>query len=225
MFHLFAQISTDSVYAANGGDNVSVLDLAMKGGLIMVPLLILSIIAVYIIVDRILVLKRAAVDPTQFMNQIKEKVLRGDVEGAKSLAQSKELPIYKMIFKGISKLGNPLKNIETSVENVGKLEIYRLEKNLSLLATIAGAAPMIGFLGTVGGMVQAFMEIAQQEGQISPQMLADGIYVAMITTIGGLIVGIVAYIGYNYITARLQSVIQSMEYSVIEFIELLQEPR
>jgi biopolymer transport protein ExbB len=118
-----------------------------------------------------------------------------------------------------------LKNIEASIENVGKLEIFRLEKNLSTLATISGAAPMMGFLGTVIGMVQAFIAISQQEGSVSPKLLSDGIYTAMVTTVAGLIVGIIAYLAYNYLVSRVQKVIHKMEYTSIDFVDLLQEPR
>src|SRR5690606_19848587 len=128
--------------------------------------------------------------------------------------------IARMIEKGISRLGSPLKNIEVSIENVGKIEIYKLEKNLSLLATISGVAPMMGFLGTVTGMIQAFIAIAQEEGSVSPKLLSAGIYEAMITTAAGLLVGIIAYLGYNYLVTRLQKVIHMMEYTSIDFIDL-----
>ena len=130
-----------------------------------------------------------------------------------------------MIEKGLSKIGSPLKNIETSIENVGKIELYRLEKNLSLLGTIAGAAPMLGFLGTVTGMVQAFMQIAQVEGQVSPKLLSAGMYEAMVTTVAGLIVGIVAYLAYNFLSARVQRIVHEMETVSFDFIDLLQEPQ
>ena len=133
-------------------------------------------------------------------------------------------PIARMIEKGISRIGSPLKNIEVSIENVGKIEIYRLEKNLSLLATISGAAPMMGFLGTVTGMIQAFIAIAQEEGAVSPKLLSEGIYQAMVTTAVGLLVGIVAYLGYNFLVARVQKIIHKMEYTSVDFIDLLQEP-
>ncbi len=130
-----------------------------------------------------------------------------------------------MIEKGITKLGNPLSTIEASVENVGKMEVYKLEKNLGILATISGAGPMLGFFGTVTGMVQAFIAIADEEGMVSPKLLSTGMYEAMITTVGGLIVGIIAYIGYNYLVSRVDKIIYTMEYSSIEFLELLQQPK
>ncbi len=159
------------------------------------------------------------------MGKIKESVLKGDINGAKILCAQFDSPIARMLEKGVARIGSPLKNIEAAIENVGKLEIFKLEKNLSILATVAGAAPMMGFLGTVIGMVQAFISIAQEEGSVSPKLLSSGIYTAMITTVAGLVVGIIAYLGYNYLVTRVSKVIHKMEYSSIEFIDLLQEPR
>ena len=159
------------------------------------------------------------------MDQIKQLVLAGDISAAKLLCGQTATPIARMIEKGISRIGNPMKNIEVSIENVGKIEIYRLEKNLSLLATISGAAPMIGFLGTVTGMIQAFISIAQEEGVVSPKLLSSGIYEAMITTAAGLLIGILAYLAYNFLVTRVQNLIHKMEYTSIDFIDLLQEPQ
>jgi biopolymer transport protein ExbB len=159
------------------------------------------------------------------MNRVKESVLKGDINGAKFLCAQQDSPVARMIQKGLSRIGSPLKNIEASIENVGKLEIFKLEKNLSSIATIAGAAPMMGFLGTVIGMVEAFIAIAQEEGTVSPKLLSSGIYTAMITTVAGLIVGIMAYLAYNFLITRVQKVIHKMEYTSIEFIDLLQEPQ
>ena len=136
-----------------------------------------------------------------------------------------DTPISRMLDKGISRIGSPLKIIEGSLENVGKVEVNNLENNLSTLATISGAAPMIGFLGTVIGMIEAFMSIAQQEAAVSPKDLSGGIYEAMITTATGLIVGIIAYVAYNYLSAQIQILIRRMEYASIEFMDLLQEPK
>lgn len=191
----------------------------------MVPLVICSIIAIYIFVERLRTVNKANVSPDSFMSKIKELVQKGDINGAKILCAQYDSPVARMIEKGVSRIGSPLKNIEASIENVGKIEVFRLEKNLSVLATIAGAAPMIGFLGTVIGMVSAFIAIAQEEGSVSPKLLADGIYTAMITTVAGLIVGIIAYLGYNFLVTRVSKVVHKMEYSSIEFIDLLQEPR
>jgi biopolymer transport protein ExbB len=191
----------------------------------MYPIILLSIIAVYIFVERVLTLRRAAETPPGFIDKIKGLVLSGDVKGAQQSCAQTDTPISKMIEKGLARIGSPLKNIEVSIENVGKIEIYKLEKNLGLLATISGAAPMLGFLGTVLGMIQAFIAIAQEEGSVSPKLLSEGIYEAMITTAAGLFVGILAYLGYNYLVTRVQKVVHSMEFSSIDFIDLLQKPK
>lgn len=223
---ILVQISTaDTLTVAGPEETLSVLDLLFKGGYMLIPILILSLVAVYVLVERILTIKRAAKTPENFGESIKKLVLEGDITGAKMLCAQSETPIARMIEKGISRIGSPLKNIEVSIENVGKIEIYKLEKNLPLLATISGAAPMLGFLGTVTGMIQAFMAIAQEEGNVSPKLLSQGIYEAMITTAAGLTVGILAYIGYNYLVTRVQKVIHKMEYSSVDFIDLLQEPQ
>ena len=197
----------------------------MAGGLLMIPLAICSVIAIYIFVERVLTVNKANVNSDAFMGRIKELVQKGDINGAKVLCAQHDTPVARMIEKGVTRIGSPLKTIEASIENVGKIEVFRLEKNLSVLATIAGAAPMIGFLGTVIGMVSAFIAIAQEEGSVSPKLLADGIYTAMVTTVAGLVVGIIAYLGYNYLVTRVSKIIHKMEYSTIEFIDLLQEPR
>lgn len=191
----------------------------------MIPIFLLSVLAVYVFVERMRTLKQAIASPDAFMDQIKELVLKGDISAAKIVCEQSDTPMSRMIAKGLKRLGSSLKNIEASIENVGRIEIYRLEKNLSMLATIAGAAPMLGFLGTVIGMISAFMAIAQEEGAVSPKLLSAGIYEAMITTAAGLVVGILAYLAYNYLVTRMQKIVHSMEYSSIEFVELLQEPK
>jgi biopolymer transport protein ExbB len=205
--------------------SVSVIDLALAGGPLMIPILLSSFVAIYIFVERLRTVNKANESPDAFMGKIKELVLKGDIVSAKMLCSQHDTPVARMIEKGVARIGSPLKNIEASIENVGKLELFKLEKNLSVLATVAGAAPMMGFLGTVIGMVQAFISIAQEEGSVSPKLLADGIYTAMITTVAGLLVGIIAYLGYNYLVTRVSKVVHKMEYSSIEFIDLLQEPR
>ena len=209
----------------DGLETITVLELLMNGGFMMIPLILLWIGAIYIFVERILHLRNAAKTPVDFKDQIRERVITGDVEGARILCSHTDTPVARMIEKGIGKIGSPLKNIEVSIENTGKIEIYRLEKNLSLLATISGAAPMIGFLGTVTGMIQAFIAIAQEEGAVSPKLLSSGIYEAMITTAVGLFVGILAYLGYNYLVSRVQKLVHMMEYTAIDFVDLLQEPQ
>lgn len=204
---------------------ISVWELAMAGGPLMIPIILSSFVAIYIFVERVLTINRANQNTDDFIGKIKASVLKGDINGAKLLCAQFDSPIARMIEKGVSRIGSPLKNIEAAIENVGKLEIFKLEKNLSILATVSGAAPMMGFLGTVIGMVEAFIAIAQEEGSVSPKLLSSGIYTAMITTVAGLIVGIIAYLGYNYLVTRVSKVIHKMEYSSIEFIDLLQEPR
>ena len=221
---MLAQIVTGTPVTTTD-QTISIWQLTLAGGPLMIPLAICSIIAVYIFVDRIRTINKANVNSDAFMGKIKELVLKGDINGAKILCSQHDTPVARMIEKGVARIGSPLKNIEASIENVAKIEVFRLEKNLSVLATIAGAAPMIGFLGTVVGMVSAFIAIAQEEGSVSPKLLADGIYTAMITTVAGLVVGIIAYLGYNYLVTRVSKVVHKMEYSSIEFIDLLQEPR
>ncbi len=222
------QITTDAVDTTaltNTSETLSIWDLALKGGFMMLPLIVLSFIAVYIFFERVFIIRKASSIPAQFTEKIRNMVLGGDISAARMICSQTESPVARMIEKGISRIGSPLKSIEAAIENLGKIEIYRLEKNLSLLATISGAAPMIGFLGTVTGMIQAFIAIAQEEGSVSPKLLSTGIYEAMITTAAGLIVGILAYLGYNYLITRVQKVVHQMEYTSIEFIDLLQEPR
>ena len=220
---VIAQIVTSP--ASSSDEALSVIDLAVKGGFMMIPILVSSIVAIYIFVERVLTINKANQSPDAFIGRIKELVLKGDISGAKLICSQFDSPISRMIEKGVSRIGSPLKNIEASIENVAKIELFKLEKNLSILATVSGAAPMMGFLGTVIGMVEAFIAIAQEEGSVSPKLLSSGIYTAMITTVAGLIVGIMAYLAYNYLVTRVSKVVHKMEYSSIEFIDLLQEPR
>ena len=224
---ILLQIVTDAVTEPEAvtGQTLSVIDLAIKGGFMMVPIAVLWVLAIYLFIERVLTINKANQDPEAFMGRIKELVLRGDITGAKMLCSQNPTPVARMIEKGIARIGSPLKNIEASIENVGKIEVFKLEKNLPTLATIAGAAPMMGFLGTVIGMVEAFIAISQEEGSVSPKLLSSGIYTAMITTVAGLIVGILAYLAYNYLVSRVQKVVHKMEYTTIDFIDLLQEPR
>ncbi len=215
--------ATDSLAAAAAKQNIGLLDLLIKGGYMIIPLYLLFILAVFIFIQKLLVLKKASKTPSYLLDQVKILVQSGQIEKAKMLCVGENTPVANMIAKGIDRIGSPLKTIEVSIENVGKIELYKLEKNLGLLATVSGAAPMIGFLGTVTGMIQAFIAIAQEEGMISPKMLSSGIYEAMITTAAGLVVGIVAYLGYNYLVAQVSKLVHTMEYTSIEFIDLLQD--
>jgi biopolymer transport protein ExbB len=207
---------------------MSILDLMVSGGLggqiIMGLMVLLSIAMVYIFVNRMSAIKRAnKIDP-QFMKDIKDHVASGNVQSAINLCERSDSPVARMIMKGLTRIGKPLQDISASIENQGKLEIQRLERNLPYLATIAGGAPMLGLLGTVIGMILAFKEMANAGGGVQIDMLAEGIYVAMTTTAAGLVVGIFAYFGYNFLVTRVESVIYKMETSSTEFLDLLDEP-
>lgn len=233
MYIPFLQISIPDTTATGTEEmpvekTLSIMELITSGGiggmLIMGILFILSIIAVYIFIERYNAIKRANKIDANFINNIKDHVSHGRLDAARALCQSHDTPVARMIQKGISRIGKPLKDITSAIENTGKLEISSLEKNLASLATIAGAAPMIGFLGTVIGMILAFHEMAAAGGQIDIEMLAEGIYTAMTTTVAGLAVGIIAYIGYNLLVTRVDKVIYKMEAHTVEFLDLLNEP-
>ena len=209
-------------------ETLSIMDLMLSGGIggqiIMLLMVLLSIAMVYIFVNRMGAIKRAnKIDP-QFMKDIKDHVASGNVQSAINLCERSDSPVARMILKGLTRIGKPLQDISASIENQGKLEIQRLERNLPYLATIAGGAPMLGLLGTVIGMILAFKEMANAGGGVQIDMLAEGIYVAMTTTAAGLVVGIFAYFGYNFLVTRVESVIYKMETSSTEFLDLLYEP-
>lgn len=195
------------------------------GGMLIIGLLfILLAIALYIYFERFLAIKAASKVDVNFMNQIKDFVSEGKLDAAKDLCKNTDSPTARLVGKGISRIGKPLDDINKAIENSGKLEVYQLEKNVSVLATIAGAAPMIGFLGTVIGMIVAIHEIANSGGQIDIKLLSDGLYTAMTTTVAGLVVGIIAYITYNHIVVRTDKVVYKMEATSVEFLDLLNEP-
>ncbi len=219
------EILTDGEVAEK---TLSIIELIKSGGLagqiIILLLFILLIIASYIYFERLFAIKAASKVDTNFMNQIKDHVSNGKTDSAQVLCAQINSPVSRLISKGISRIGKPLEDINTAIENAGKLEVYGLEKNVSVLATISGAAPMIGFLGTVVGMILSIFEIANSGGQIDIKLLADGLYTAMTTTVGGLIVGIVGYIAYNHLVGRTNKVIHQMEANSVEFLDLLNEP-
>lgn len=202
----------------------SFIDMALKGGWVMIPIILLSLIAVYIFFERWFAIKRAANIDENFMNRIKDYIMDGKVDAAKTLCQSTDNPVAAMIEKGISRIGRPLNDVNAAIENVGKLEVYKLERGLPTLASVSGGAPMIGFLGTVIGMVQAFHQMSTAGNNINVGELSGGIYTALITTVAGLIVGIIAFFAYNLLVARVDKVINTMEASSTEFIDLLNEP-
>lgn len=207
---------------------LSVLELIMNGGMgaqiIIALLFVLLFVAVYIYFERWFAIKAASQLDNNFMNQIRDNVSGGNIQAAKILCTQQNTPVSRLTEKGISRIGSPLEDINTAIENAGRLEVYKLEKNVGILATIAGAAPMIGFLGTVIGMVLAFHQLATSSGQAEMGALAEGIYTAMTTTVAGLIVGIIAYIGYNHLVVRTDKVIHQMEATAVDFLDLLNEP-
>lgn len=203
---------------------LSVLELAFKGGWVMLPIVLFSLIAIYIFIERYIVIRKASKEEHNFMNNIRDFMHDGRIESALTLARNNDSPIARMIEKGILRLGKPLSDINAAIENVGKLEIAKLEKNIAGLATVAGVAPMLGFLGTVMGMVRAFYDMSMAGNNIDISLLSTGIYQAMVTTVAGLIVGIIAYVCYNILVARIEKIVFMLEARATEFIDLLHEP-
>ena len=202
----------------------SLIQMAAKGGWLMIVLAILSVIAIYIFGKKWWMIHKAQQVDKNFMRDIRDYIHEGKVKSALSLCEKYDSPIARLVEKGIERIGRPLTDIQTAVENMGNVEIARLEKGLPTLATISGGAPMIGFLGTVLGMVQAFFNMANAGNNIDITLLSSGIYEAMITTVGGLIVGILAYFGYNYLTSLIDNVVYEIENATIEFMDVLNEP-
>ncbi len=207
---------------------ISIMELLMNGGVggqvIIAVLFVLLFVAVYIYFERLFAIKAASKMDRNFMNQIRDHVTSGNITAAKLLCAQQDTPVSRLTEKGISRIGSPLDDINTAIENAGRLEVYKLEKNVSIFATIAGAGPMIGFLGTVIGMVLAFHQLATSSGQAEMGSLAEGIYTAMTTTVAGLIVGIIAYMGYNHLVVRTDKVVHQMEATAVDFLDLLNEP-
>lgn len=200
------------------------LSLALKGGWVMIPILIVSVIAVYIFIERYFAIKKAQNVDINFMNRIRDYIMDGKIEAAKNLCETTDNPVSHMIQKGISRIGRPLNDVTAAIENVGRLEIYKLEEGLPTLASCAGGAPMLGFFGTVIGMVQSFMQMSSAGNNINVSLLSEGIYTALITTATGLMVGIPAYFAYNMLVARIEKVVNNLEVSTTEFMDLLNEP-
>jgi biopolymer transport protein ExbB len=204
---------------------LSIMQLISSGGLggniIMGTLGLLSIYAIYILVERFSTIKKASIEDESFLKSIKNFVEQKDIQAAKTLCKNTDNPVSRMIEKGIDRIDKPMTDISAAIENQGKLEVYKMENNLANLATIAGAAPMIGFLGTVIGMIVAFHEMASAGGNIDVEMLSKGIYTAMVTTVGGLVVGIIAYIAYNFLVSKIDKVIFQLEARTTEFLDLL----
>lgn len=209
---------------AAGATKLTLLDFAIKGGWVMIPIILLSLVAAYIFIERYYVIRKATKEDTNFMNRIKDYIHDGKVDSALALCKSTDSPSARMIEKGISRLGRPLQDITTAIENVGKLEISKLERGFPTLATITGAEPMLGFLGTVIGMVKSFYAMAQAGNNIEVSLLSDGIYTALITTVAGLIVGILGYFAYNTLVVRVERVVFNLEATNTEFLDILNEP-
>ncbi|MBW2938798.1 MotA/TolQ/ExbB proton channel family protein [Aureisphaera sp. CAU 1614] len=232
MLNFFLQEDTDIALQELEPESVektlSIMDLIVSGGLagqiIIAVLFVLLFVAVYLYFERLFAIKAASKMDSNFMNQIRDQVSSGNIQGAKVLCAQHNTPVARLTEKGISRIGSPLDDINTAIENAGRLEVYKLEKNVSILATIAGAAPMIGFLGTVIGMVLAFHQLATSSGQAEMGTLAEGIYTAMTTTVAGLIVGIIAYMGYNHLVVKTDKVVHQMEATAVDFLDLLNEP-
>ena len=203
---------------------MNIIDLAVEGGWIMIVLLILSLIAIYIFVQRFMVIKRAGKEDETFMNRIKDYIHEGKVESALNLCRTTNTPYARMIEKGITRLGRPMSDVLVAIENVGNIEVAKLEKGFPLIATTAAGAPMLGFLGTVTGMVRAFFDMANAGTNVDVSLLSGGIYEALVTTVGGLVVGIIALFAYNYLVSQVDNVVNKMEMRTMEFMDLLNEP-
>ena len=208
--------------------SLSIIELISSGGIagqiIIAILFLLLMAACYIYFERLFAIKEASKVDANFMNQIKDYVSQGKMESAQDLCSTVNSPVSRLISKGIKRIGKPLEDINTAIENAGRLEVYNLEKNVSVLATISGVAPMIGFLGTVIGMILSIFEIANSGGQIDIKQLSDGLYTAMTTTVAGLVVGIIGYIAYNHLVVKTDKAIYQMEANSVEFLDHLNEP-
>ena len=203
-------------------DKISLLSLLQKGGWIMYPLYILLVIAIFVFIERVLAIKKAGTKDSKFMFIIKDHILSGNIDAAKSMAKNAENPVAKMIEKGIMRIGKPIDTIEKSMENVGKLEMYSMERNLNILSLVSGIAPMFGFLGTIIGMVQLFYGISST-GEYTLNTIAGGIYTKMITSATGLIIGLIAYVGHNFLSTQIDKTANKMERASADFLDILQE--
>ncbi len=228
---MFLQIDTTgmaeqaALMEEQAAEQMNLWTMAQYGGWIMIILALLLAGAIYLFVERLVVLRKAMQEDKSFMDRIKDYIHEGKIESAINLCRSTDTPSARMIEKGISRIGRPMQDVQVAIENVGNLEIGNLEKGLVIMATIAAGAPMLGFLGTVLGMVQTFYNMAQNaSGVIEMSALSEGMYQAMVTTIGGLIVGIIAMFAYNFLVARIDSVVRQLEGRTLEFMDLLNEP-
>ena len=227
LFNILQAVDTTALTSAAPASqemNFSLIDMAIKGGWLMIVLLILSIMAFYIFGNKWWMIRKAGKIDKNFMKDIHDMIHEGKIKSAIALCQKYDSPIARLVEKGIERIGRPLPDIQAAVENMGNVEVARLEKGLPMLATISGGAPMIGFLGTVSGMIEAFFRMSTAGNNIDITLLSGGIYEAMVTTVGGLFVGIIAYFGYNYLTSQISNLVFKMENTTIEFIDMLHEP-
>ncbi len=223
----FLQVNADSLrqvmQSSGTAPSMNVMEMLAHGGPLMIPLALLLVLAVFFFFERLIAIRKASnIDPN-FMNIIRDNVFSGNVSAARSLARNTTHPVARMIDKGLQRIGKPIDAIEKSMENVGKLEIYKMERNLSMLSLVYGIAPMFGFLGTIFGMLQLFYNI-NASGDFTPAQIAGGIYTKMITSASGLIIGLLAYVGYNFLNAQIDKNVNRMEVASAEFIDILQEP-
>lgn len=209
--------------AAGGGENMSLMGLLIKGGVLMIPLAVLLLMAIYFFFERYFAIRKASRIDDNFMNMVRDHITSGNVQAARSLARNTHNPAARMIEKGIQRIGKPIDYIEKAMENVGKLQIYHVEKNLIVMSMIAAIAPMFGFLGTIAGMIQLFFDISVTS-DITLGTIAGGIYIKMVTSATGLVIGILAYVGHHYLVAQVDKLINKMEAASSEFVDILQEP-
>jgi biopolymer transport protein ExbB len=224
----FLQIDTSAAAAQAGAavtqtEEMNILDLLSKGGVLMIPLAFLFVVAVFVFIERLMFIKKASKIEENFMNIIRDNIISGNVTAARSMAKNTNNPVARIIDKGIQRIGKPIDAIEKSMENVGKIEMYKMERNLNILSLIAGIAPMFGFLGTIFGMFQLFFRLAST-GEFTIQSMADGIYTKLISSAVGLIIGLLAYIAYNYLNTQIDKTGNRMEVASAEFVDILQEP-
>ena len=217
-------LGVQTVSEPTATDSITLIDLIMKGGIIMIPIFILSFLAIYIIIERAITIKKATKNTDGLLNQIQPLLKTGDLTRASASLSAYNTPISRMLFKGVQKIGSPLKQIEASMEAVGKVEVMKLEKNMSLLGIIAAIAPMLGFVGTISGVIKIFYNISLADN-ISIGLIAGGLYEKMVTSAAGLIVGIIAHTGYHYLNMMIENVVLRLETTSLEFIDVISEEK
>lgn len=217
-------LPADSLQAMSDSSSFSQLDIIFQAGWIMVPILLLSLLTIYLLVERLMTIRKSATDKQEIMHRIREYVASGNITGAQAFCEVQDKPLTRILKHGLERLGRPISEIQDAVNAAGKHEAFELEKRMDVLASIAGIAPMLGFLGTVTGMIDAFREIQSLQGNVNPSVLAGGIWEALISTAAGLVVGILAYFFYNYLLGLIKRLVNDMEQSTTEFIDLLQAP-